>query len=132
MSFSKLLRTLRGKTVGKPASFTLRYVPPGSEDFTVGHLEFKDGVWTFRYDDEYKGRHDFHHIEGFEDVNKVYQSAVLFPFFAVRIPDTQRADVKRKLEREHLKNPQATDLLRIFGRRVLSSPAFELLPEQAA
>jgi HipA-like protein len=91
-------------------------------------LEFEAGTWTFRYDEEYKGRSDLRPIEGFDEVDKIYRSSLLFPFFAVRIPDVERADIKLTLERAHVRHPDAIDLLRIFGRRVVSSPAFELLP----
>jgi HipA-like protein len=103
-------------------------VPPSGGNVTVGQLEFRDGTWTFRYDDQYRRRDDLRPIEGFDDREKVYRSSVLFPFFAVRIPDVDRSDVKRKLDEERVRDPELTDLLRIFGRRVLSSPGFELVP----
>jgi HipA-like protein len=106
----------------------LRYIPPAGEHVTVGHLESQGGAWTFRYDDEYKKRRDLRPIEGFADLEKVYRSSVLFPFFAVRIPDVDRDDVRRKLDEEHVRDPEPADMLRIFGRSVISSPAFELLP----
>jgi HipA-like protein len=112
----------------KSARFVLRYLPPSEEPVTVGELEFKSGTWTFHYVDEYKRRPDLRPIEGFADLERVYQSSVLFPFFAVRIPDLDREDVKRKLKEERVSDPDPTDMLRIFGRSVLSSPSFELLP----
>jgi hypothetical protein len=124
-----LLETLkRLRPARKPPRFVLRYVPPAGEHVTVGQLEFLGGTWTFRYDDEYKKRRDLRPIEGFGDLEKVYSSSVLFPFFAVRIPDADRDDVRRKLDEEHVRDPEPTDMLRIFGRSVVSSPAFELLP----
>jgi HipA-like protein len=95
---------------------------------TVGELDFDGSMWTFRYDDEYKRHDELRPIEGFDDVQKVYRSSVLFPFFAVRIPDIEREDIKRRLEKDRIRDPEPTDLLRIFGRRVVSSPGFELLP----
>ena len=126
MSLLETLKRLR--PARKPARFVLRYVPPAGEHVTVGQLEFLGGTWTFYYDDEYKKRRDLRPIEGFADLEKVYRSSVLFPFFAVRIPDVDRDDVRRKLAEEHVRDPEATDMLRVFGRSVVSSPAFELLP----
>ena len=115
---------------GRPARFQLVYHPPdGRETVVVGHLRFEDGTWTFEYDSEFKARRgEFHPLEGFDKFDDVYTSRSLFPFFAVRIPDVQRPDVQRRLREDHLRDPEPTDLLRLFGRRVVSSPGYELLP----
>jgi len=128
MTLLDTLRKMLLRPGHKPAKFVLRYLPPAGPSVTVGHLEFDTQMWTFRYDDEYKKRSDLRPIEGFDDLARVYRSSVLFPFFAVRIPDVDREDVKRKLREEHVRHSEPTDLLRIFGRRVASSPAFELVP----
>lgn len=128
MSLLDTLRAMRSRPSQRAARFVLRYLPAAAPDVTVGHLEFDGRMWTFRYDDEYKRRRDLRPIEGFDNVEKVYRSSVLFPFFAVRIPDVDREDVRRKLEEDCVRDPEPADLLRIFGRRVVSSPAFELLP----
>lgn len=95
---------------------------------SVGYLDYDGKVWTFSYDEAYKRRPDLRSIEGFDELERIYQSPVLFPFFAVRIPDADRPDVRRRLEAERVRDPHPTDLLRLFGRRVVSSPAFELVP----
>ena len=128
MALLSTLKGLRSRRPQRTARFILRYGPPAEHPITVGHLEFDGSFWTYWYDDEYKHREDLRPIEGFGDVDKVYQSSELFPFFAVRIPDPDRDDVRRKLEAAHVRRPEITDLLRMFGRRVVSSPAFELLP----
>lgn len=118
------------RQAGRPAKFQLLYQPPdGRGKVVVGQLRFEQGLWTFEYDDEFKvRREEFHPIEGFDRLDEVYQSRTLFPFFAVRIPDLDRPDVQQRLAQDHLRDPEPTDLLRIFGRRVVSSPAYELLP----
>ena len=108
--------------------FELRYAPPSDAPVTVGFLEFKSGSWTFAYDTAYKQRGDLRPIEGFDDLDRVYTSSVLFPFFAIRIPSPDRTDVKLKLQQDHISDPTLADLLRLFGRRVVSSPGFELVP----
>ena len=128
MSLLDTLRSMRSKPSSKPARFILRYVPPAESIVTVGELEFDGTMWTFSYADEYKQRRDLRPIEGFDEIGKVYRSSILFPFFAVRIPDIDREDVKRRLKEDRVSDPEPTDLLRIFGRRVVSSPAFELVP----
>lgn len=106
--------------------FTLKYVPSSrGPGVTVGHLTLdKDGHWSFAYDAEYR-RSDLRPIEGFDDLGRVYRSSALFPFFAMRIPDPKRADVRKRLG--DIAQPDATDLLRAFGRRSAASPAFELV-----
>ena len=128
MTLLDTLRSMRAQRRHKPARFVLMYEPLAEPRVTVGRLDFDGLMWTFTYDDEYKGRSDLRPIEGFDDRERVYKSSVLFPFFAVRIPDVDRDDVKRRLERDRIRDPDPGDLLRLFGRRVVSSPGFELLP----
>lgn len=127
MSILASLRAFRAKR-GRPASFSLLYEPPQADRVIVGQLDFDGQTWTFRYDEAFRRRPDLRPIEGFPDLRKVYQSSVLFPFFAMRIPDTEREDVKRKLDDVEITDPGVSDLLRIFGRRAVSSPSFELVP----
>jgi HipA-like protein len=110
----------------KVAQFRLEYAPASGPQVTVGYLTLEqDGRWAFVYGSEYRRRSDLRPIEGFDDLDRVYRSTALFPFFAVRIPDPQRADVRKRLR--DIKDPDATDLLRTFGRRSAASPAFELV-----
>jgi hypothetical protein len=128
MGLIDLLKSMRARPNQTPGRFVLRYAPQGGEVITVGHLEFDGAAWIFRYDDAYKGRTDLRPIEGFDDIARVYRSTVLFPFFAVRVPNLDRQDVKLKLAGRHLQKPDTTELLRLFGRKSVASPAFELLP----
>jgi HipA-like protein len=121
-----LFRKLRARE-GHSASFTLRYAPPDGDPLDVGILRREDDAWLFRYTEEYRSRRDeLRPLEGFDDLDREYRSKDLFPFFAVRIPPADRPDVKRVLEKRQVDNPDIVDLLRIFGRRAGSSPAFEL------
>lgn len=129
MSLLDTLKAMRLKPSQKPARFELRYAPVGEESVSVGELRFDGKMWTFAYAEEYKRRHDLRPLEGFDELDRVYRSSLLFPFFAVRIPDSDRGDVRMKLAKYKVRDPQITDLLRIFGRRVVSSPAFELIPQ---
>lgn len=128
MTLLRTLKAMRARPSQREARFELRYDAPGEEEILVGHLVFQAGIWTFTYSDDYKSRPELRPIEGFDEVDKVYRSSVLFPFFAVRVPDVDREDVKRTLQKVRIKKPDVTDLLRLFGRRVVSSPAFELIP----
>ena len=59
-------------------------------------------------------------------MGRVYRSSSLFPFFAVRIPDRERPDIERLLKEKRVTDPDAVDLLRLFGKRAASSPGFQL------
>jgi HipA-like protein len=120
-------RMLRKRRSPKHSDFRLDYKPADGSTVTVGYLSFADGWWTFTYDEEYKRQTHLRPLEGFDDLTKTYKSKTLFPFFAVRVPDEQRTDVRRRLEEEDIKHPDESDLLRMFGRRAAASPAFELL-----
>lgn len=124
-----VLRRLMGKkrSEKKSARFRLTYTPPHGQHVTVGYLTFEKGLWTFEYAPEYRSRSDLRPLEGFDDVHKVYQSRILFPFFAVRIPDEHRTDVQRRLAQDEIADPDTSDLLRMFGRRAAASPSFELV-----
>jgi len=129
MILRKLLQPILSQRSRTPVRFELRYAPRDAKAIAVGVLTFERGRWTFQYQDEFKRhRTTLHPIEGFDDLDRVYESEVLFPFFAVRIPDIDRSDVKRALDQAQLTDPDLPDLLRMFGRRALSSPAFELVP----
>lgn len=128
MAILDTLRSFRTRRSQHAASFILRYVPDEGVSATVGRLDFDGTFWTFEYDDDYKRRRDLRPVEGFGDLDRVYRSSVLFPFFAVRIPDVDRGDVRRLLNEQRILDPDPSDLLRLFGRKVVSSPAFELLP----
>src|SRR6266850_5344695 len=96
----------------KPSFFRLDYTPKQGDAVTVGFLRFSDGWWTFEYDAEYRRRPDLRPIEGFDDLNKIYRSRVLFPFFAVRVPDQDRHDIQRHLQKHKMVHPDESDLLR--------------------
>jgi hypothetical protein len=131
MKLHKLLQPVFTKSSRTPIRFELRYAPKGAVALPVGSLTYRAGLWTFAYDEAFKAQREaFHPIEGFNDVDKVYESTILFPFFAVRIPDIRRSDIRQAIERAHMTDPDLPDLLALFGRRTISSPAFELIPVQ--
>lgn len=109
----------------KPAHFILIF---HSQDHgvKVGHLCFDGKKWSFEYDGEYRSRDNLRPLEGFCEKSETYRSSHLFPFFEVRIPDLNRSDVKQKLGTSHASRFSKSELLRRFGRRVVSSPSLEL------
>ncbi|MGD0897360.1 MAG: HipA N-terminal domain-containing protein [Thermoguttaceae bacterium] len=93
----------------------------------VGTLESVDGVWKFRYSDEFrKDGNRLRAITEFPDSGREYVSPELWPFFAMRIPSLKQAEIKAIVEREHIDEKDEATLLRRFGRRTVANP-FELV-----
>ena len=89
----------------------------------VGELSCQDGTWTFAYTQQFKARSDeFYPIVGFPDLEKVYQSDKLWPFFLVRIPGLGQPEVQETIARENIDATNEAQLLRHFGERTLANP----------
>lgn len=110
-------------------SFAFTYRPSGDTPLTVGTLVYDGATWSFEYDEAYKRRDNLRPLEGFGDLNSVYSSTRLFPFFRVRLPDPKRPDIRREMERQNLRGADEVEMLRVFGRKVASSPGCELVTQ---
>ena len=89
----------------------------------VGELVCQDGEWIFTYTRQFKERSDeFYPIVGFSDLEKVYRSDKLWPFFLVRIPGLGQPEVQETIRRENLDATNEAELLRRFGKRTLANP----------
>lgn len=92
----------------------------------VGYLACAEGKWTFWYSDEFRQRADVRALVQFTDVNRVYKSDQLWPFFLLRIPSLGQSEVQAALMREGIDAGDEVALLRRFGRRTITNP-FELI-----
>ncbi len=101
-------------------SFALVY-----KDMVIGYLSLKDGRWSFAYSDEFRSSRKINPIMMFPDVDKVYESTELWPFFQMRIPSLKQPVVRALIEKEHIDQNNLVELLRRFGRRTITNP-FEL------
>lgn len=98
------------------------------KNLKVGILSYakEDGVWYFEYSEEFKKNKDnFNLIIGFPDINKRYQSEILWPFFNIRIPGLKQPKVKEILQKENINPEDSVQLLERFGKKSISNP-FEL------
>jgi hypothetical protein len=95
------------------------------KDITIGTLEYKNKIYNFYYSNDYKSlsntKVSIPPILDFPDVNKVYSSSELWPFFLSRIPN-------------HLKHSNSewgklstVELLVNFGERTINNP-YLLMP----
>jgi len=93
------------------------------DDFTIGILKCQDGLWRFKYTEEYKKMPgEYNRIIGFPDLSKEYTSDTLWPFFRTRIPGLKQPAVQEIIMKEHLDIENEAVLLKRFGERTISNP----------
>ena len=92
------------------------------ENLPVGTLSLKGGKWTFRYTEPFKQQDKIKPLPDFPDVNKVYTSEELYPFFIQRIPSLSQPKVKEVIEKEKIDEANIVELLKKFGRLSINNP----------
>jgi HipA-like protein len=99
------------------------------DDFKMGILHCENGIWEFKYTDEFKKRSkEYTLIVGFPDIDKTYRSETLWPFFRIRIPGLKQASVQEVIKKEQIDQENEAALLKRFGRKTISNP-YELVLE---
>jgi len=88
----------------------------------IGYLTVENNEWVFMYSNEFKNQDEFNTIPGFSDLNKIYRSQDLWPFFKIRIPGLKQPMIKEIIEKEKLDTKNEVQLLRRFGRKIISDP----------
>jgi HipA-like protein len=126
--FTKLSKKLLGlstRTEVAPrdlrVEFSLKY-----KHIPVGQLSLKDSEWVFSYTPEFRLHHDLRPIVEFPDIERVYSSKALWPFFQMRIPSRTQASVDQVIRREQIAEDDEAAMLSRFGRRTISNP-YELI-----
>ncbi|QGW26708.1 hypothetical protein [Phnomibacter ginsenosidimutans] len=67
---------------GEDSKFTLSI-----DNLKIGWLYCEGSYWYFKYSEEFKQHsNEYNHIVGFPDLNKVYKSETLWPFFSNSYP----------------------------------------------
>ena len=94
----------------------------------VLRLTFRGNAWELEYTAQFKAQSRLQPIVCFPEVDKVYRSGKLWPFFSVRIPSIARPEVQRTVREEHLDYDDVAAMLRRFGRKSVADP-FELRPD---
>ena len=127
--FDKFLRYLRGVSSGRGtesvdrSNVTEFVLVLGSLPMLV--LSRDSDGWTMRYTEAFRRQNRIAPLVPFPDVNKVYRSPVLWPFFSVRIPSISRPEVERTVREEQLDYDDVAAMLHRFGRKSVADP-FEL------
>lgn len=93
------------------------------DGMVIGMLHCENGKWEFKYSDEFKKhQHEYNYITGFSNLDKVYHNDTLWPFFQTRIPGLKQPAVKEILQKEHINEHNELELLKRFGKKVISNP----------
>lgn len=92
------------------------------KDLKVGVLSLHDGIWTFKYSEEFKKQDQIKPLVDFPDVEKEYRSEELQPFFAHRIPGTGQPKVKKIIEKEKIDADNEAKMLERFGKKSITNP----------
>lgn len=95
------------------------------QDLPIGMLSVNEGKWTFVYSEDFKKQDSVRKLIDFPQVDKVYTSENLWPFFAHRIPGLGQPKVQEIIKKENIDSDNEVDLLRRFGKRSITNP-FEL------
>ncbi len=88
----------------------------------IGYLSVENGLWIFKYSEEFKNQNQYTRLTGFSDLNKVYKSDELWPFFKIRIPGLKQPMIKDILKTEQLDGSNEALLLKRFGLKSMSNP----------
>ena len=104
-------------TANEAATFILSY-----DNLKVGTLSLNKGLWEFMYSDEFKAQNEAKPLIEFADVNEVYTTTDLWPFFTIRIPGLKRPSVQRKIKERSINKDSFVDMLKNFGKRTIANP----------
>lgn len=92
----------------------------------IGTLKYNDSKWVFFYSEEFKKNPTISPITDFPDIDKVYESSELWPFFASRIPALNQPYQFKKIASAKADTNDAVALLKIFGSNTITNP-YELI-----
>ena len=87
----------------------------------IGVLSLKEGKWTFRYSEDFKAQETVKPLTDFPDVNKVYSSEELYPFFLSRIPGSGQTKFQEIVKKEKIDPKNEAELLKRFGRQTIAN-----------
>lgn len=89
----------------------------------IGTLFCEGGEWNFEYSNEFKtSSHGFNTIVGFPDIEKIYKSSELWPFFQVRIPGLKQPQILDIIHKGKIDINNQVALLKRFGNKTITDP----------
>lgn len=92
------------------------------KELHIGYLTIESGRWIFRYSEAFRAQKKYARLTGFSDLDKVYSTEDLWPFFKIRIPGLKQPMVRDIIKAENLDDSNEAVLLKRFGRKSMSNP----------
>ena len=92
------------------------------EGLNIGELSYSNGLWKFRYSEDFRKQDTYRRLTGFSDLNKEYESNELWPFFKIRIPGLKQPMIQEILKDEQIDQKNEAELLKRFGTRTMTNP----------
>lgn len=109
------------------ATFLLFFRNVDKKNLDIGKLWLRDGYWHFEYTESFKKQSHFEPLPDFPQLEKLYRSHQLWPFFSLRIPSLKQPQIEKTILREGLDRDNEVELLSYFGKRTIANP-FQLKP----
>jgi hypothetical protein len=92
-------------------------------DLLVGTLSLANELWRFEYSDSFREQSVVRPLVQFPEVDRIYSSEYLWPFFALRIPSVGRDEIRRIVDGDDgLDEEDLAQMLRRFGRKSIANP----------
>ena len=118
---NKLWKTEGQENIATPtdqkAKFVLIY-----DGSTIGYLTLENGIWKFRYSEEYQKKPIVLPIVDFPNIMIEYANKNLWPFFSYRIPGLNQPAVKNIIKKESIDENNEVELLKKFGEYTIYNP----------
>lgn len=99
------------------AVFMLMY-----KNLTIGILSLNDGIWEFKYTEQFRSQNEIKPLIDFPDTSVIYKSNQLWPFFSYRIPGLNQPSVQAIISKEQIDVNNEVALLKKFGRFSIFNP----------
>ena len=97
--------------------FALKY-----HDLEMGNLKFLDNQWLFEYSELFKKQTEITPLIDFPDIDKIYKSEALWPFFSHRIPSLRQPKIQEYISKHPLESKDTVKLLTVFGEYSVNNP----------
>ena len=97
--------------------FSLKY-----QNNEIGKLDYDGSKWSFCYSEEFKKQQELNPLFEFPELNKIYSSEKLWPFFESRIPSEKQPKVQEYIEAHPSDKGNLAKLLSVFGNSSVNNP----------
>ena len=97
--------------------FALKY-----HQLEMGSLKFLNNYWVFEYSEVFKKQQEITPLIDFPDLDKIYKSEMLWPFFSNRIPSIKQPKIQDYISKHPTESKNTVKLLEVFGEYSVNNP----------